>query len=615
MSKGIYLGCAGIVCVELFRQAMPDNFLGVVSMQLYLRLLGYARPYIPYMVASVVCMIILSATTSAIAYLVKPAIDEVFLKRDYTMLVVIPILTVIAYLVKGLSDYGQSYLMGAVGNRVVTDLRARLYEHIQRMSLSFFTKTSTGLLMSRIANDVGILQRATSDSLKKILENAFLIIGLSGVALYQNWRMALFCLVLLPVAAFPIKRFGKQTRRYSKKSQERMASISTFLDETISGNQTIKSFCLERFEIERFFKETERLLHVGLNSLKVGAYSTPVMELIGGIIGAVIIYYGGYNVIKGTMTPGEFFSFIAAVAMLYRPVKGLSRENMKVQKGLAAAARVFELLDTVPDVQDKPGAITLPRFSEAIEFRNVSFSYEDRMVLKDVSFTARAGEVVAIVGHSGAGKTTIANLLLRFYDVTEGAICIDGYDIRDVTVRSLRQQIAFVSQETVLFNDTIRNNITYGSLGVPEENIIAAAKAAYAHDFIMALPEGYDTVVGEKGMHLSGGQRQRIAVARALVKNAPILILDEATSALDAHSEQQVQKALERLMVGRTTILIAHRLATVRNADTIIVLQDGEIIERGTHEDLLAQQGVYQRLIEIQSGYVKQPAPPAAHIR
>ena len=584
-------------------------------MKLYLRLLGYARPYLTYMIASVICMIGLSGTTSAIAYLVKPAIDEVFLKEDFTMLVVIPVLLVLAYFLKGVSDYGQSYLMGAVGNRVVTDLRARLYDHIQRLSLSFFSKTSTGILMSRIANDVGILQRATSDSLKKILENTFLIIGLSAVALYQNWRMALFCLVLLPVAAFPIRRFGKQTRRYSKKSQERLASISTFLDETISGNQTIKSYCLERFEIERFSKETERLLQLGLKSLKVGAYSTPVMELIGGVIGALIIYYGGYNVIKGTMTPGEFFSFIAAVAMLYRPVKGLSRENMKVQKGLAAAARVFELLDTMPDVKDKPGALELPSFSKVIEFRNVSFRYEERLVLKNVTFSARVGEVVAIVGHSGAGKTTIANLLLRFYDVSEGGIFIDNHDIRDVTIRSLRRQIAFVSQETILFNDTIRNNIAYGSVGVPEEKIIAAAQAAYAHEFIMALPEGYDTVVGEKGMKLSGGQRQRIAVARALVKDAPILILDEATSALDAHSEQQVQQALEKLMVGRTTILIAHRLATVRNADTIIVLQDGEIVERGTHEDLLNQKGVYKRLIEIQSGYKKQPVQPAAHIR
>jgi len=562
------------------------------------------------MIVSVLCMATLSATTSAIAYLVKPAIDEVFLKRDFTMLKLIPVLLVIAYFLKGASDYGQSYLMGAVGNCVVTDLRARLYEHIQRLSLSFFSKTSTGVLMSRIANDVGVLQRATSDSLKKILENSFLIIGLAGVALYQNWRMALFCLVLLPIAAFPIRRFGKQTRRYSKRSQERLGSISTFLDETISGNQTIKSFCLERFETERFFKETERLLHVNLNSLKVGAYSTPVMELIGGMIGAAIIYYGGYNVIKGTMTPGEFFSFIAAVAMLYRPVKGLSRENMKVQKGLAAAVRVFELLDLVPDVQEKPDAPALPPFRSAIEFRQVSFGYEDKVVLKNISFTARAGEVVAIVGHSGAGKTTIANLLLRFYDVTDGGIFIDGHDIREVTISSLRQQIGFVSQETVLFHDTIRNNISYGSRHVSEEKIIAAAKAAFAHDFIMALPEGYDTVVGEKGMQLSGGQRQRIAIARAIIKDAPILVLDEATSALDAHSEQQVQQALEELMVGRTTILIAHRLATVRNADSILVIQDGEIIERGTHEDLVACSGVYKRLLEIQSGYDKK-APPA----
>ncbi len=580
-------------------------------MKLYLRLLGHARPYLSYMIASVVCMVILAATTSAIAYLVKPAIDDVFLKRDYMMLMLIPALVVAAYFVKGASDYGQSYLMGAVGNRVVTDLRTALYRHIQGLSLSFFTRTSTGILMSRIANDVGILQRATSDSLKKILENSFMIIGLSGVALYQNWRMAAFCLVVLPLAAIPIVRFGKKNRRFSKRSQERMGSISTFLDETISGNQTVKSFCMEQFEIARFFKETGRLLQVNLDSLRIGAYSTPVMELLGGVLGAVVIYYGGYNVIKGTMTPGEFFSFIAAVAMLYRPVKGLSRENMKVQKGLAAAVRVFEVLDLVPDIQDRPDALALPPFSSSIEFRDVSFQYEDRPVLKNVSFSARAGEVVAVVGHSGAGKTTIANLLLRFYDVSGGGIFIDGHDIRDVTIKSLRQQTAFVTQETVLFNDTVRSNLAYGSHDVPEEKIIAAAQAAHAHDFIMAMPEGYATVIGEKGMRLSGGQRQRIAIARALVKDVPILILDEATSALDAHSEQQVQQALETLMQGRTTILIAHRLATVRNADRIIVLQDGEIVEWGNHDDLIGQKGIYNRLIEIQSGYEKKSTSPA----
>lgn len=580
-------------------------------MKIYLRLLAYAKPYLTYMICAVVCMLILAGTTSAIAYLVKPAIDDVFMKKDKVMLALIPILVIAAYFVKGAADYGQAYLMGNVGNRVVTDLRDKLYRHIQGLSLSFFTTTSTGVLMSRIANDVGILQRATSDSVKKLLENSFMIIGLTGVAFYQNWEMAAFCFLFLPLSAIPIIRFGTKNRSFSRRTQERMGSISTFLDETISGNQTVKSFCMEKYEVSRFLKETERLLNIGLKTLQVSAYSSPIMELFGGIIGAALVYYGGYNVIKGTMTPGEFFSFIAAVAMLYRPIKGLSRENMKVQKGLAAAVRVFEVLDILPDIQDKPDAAPLPAFRQRIEFREVTFQYEDRPVLKSVSFTAKAGEVVALVGHSGAGKTTIVNLLLRFYDVSSGGIFLDGINIKDAVLKSLRQQIAFVTQETILFNDTVRNNLSYGSHEVTQEQIVNAAQAAYAHEFIQAMPEGYDTVIGEKGMRLSGGQRQRIAIARALVKNAPILILDEATSALDTHSEHHVQQALENLMQGRTTILIAHRLATVRKADQIIVLQEGKIIERGNHEDLMNQNGIYNRLIEIQSGYEKKSTSPA----
>ncbi|MBN2107652.1 MAG: lipid A export permease/ATP-binding protein MsbA [Deltaproteobacteria bacterium] len=575
-------------------------------MNLYLRLLAYARPYLIYMIGSVICMGILAATTSAIAYLIKPAIDDVFLKKDLAMLYLIPALVVLAYFIKGAADYGQAYLMGNVGTRTVTDIRDILYRHIQSLSLSFYSKTSTGMLMSRIANDVGILQRSVSDSIKKILESIFTVIGLTGVAFYQNWKLAAICFLVLPWMAIPIVRFGTKNRRFSRKTQERMGAMTTFLDETISGNQTVKSFCMEEYETSRFFKETRRLLDVSLATIRVSAYASPIMEFCGaGVMGALLIYTGGYLVIKDHMTPGEFFSFVAAMAMLFRPIKSMSRENMKVQKGMAAATRVFEVLDIKPDITDKEGAMALPPFSRSIEFRDVVFQYEDKPVLKSLTFTAAAGEVVAFVGHSGAGKTTIANLLLRFYDVNAGAILIDGIDIRDVTIRSLREQIAFVAQETVLFNDTVSNNISYGSPTVTQEQIVEAAKAALAHDFIEAMPEGYNTVIGEKGVRLSGGQRQRMAIARALVKNAPILILDEATSALDTHSEQQVQAALENLMKGRTTIMIAHRLSTIRNADQIIVLQEGDIIERGSHRDLLDQKGVYTRLIEIQSGYEK----------
>jgi subfamily B ATP-binding cassette protein MsbA len=574
-------------------------------MKVYLRLLSFAKPYVFYIIASFICMLILSGTTSAIAYLVKPAIDDVFLKQDFRMLVVIPILLIIVFFVKGLTDFGQSYLMGYAGNSTVTDIREAVYRHIQSLSLSFFTKTSTGTLMSRIANDVDILRRAVSDSIKKVLRNFFLVIGLTGVAFYQNWKMSLFCFLLLPWVLIPIVRLGRKSKRYSRRSQERMGRISTFLDETISGNQTVKAFCMENYANERFIKEIDRLFRINIRNLKVSALSSPIMEIFGGLLGAAIIYYGGYSVIQGSMTTGEFTSFIAAVGLLYRPIKTLGRENLKVQSGLAAAVRVFEVLDLIPEIKDKPNAVQLPAFREFIEFRNVSFRYEDQWVLKNLNLKAEAGKIVAIVGHSGAGKTTIVNLLLRFYDVTSGGIFIDGIDIKDVTIKSLRQQIAVVTQQTILFNDTVRNNICYGSYAITDEKIIQAAKAAYAHEFIKAMPEGYETFIGEKGVKLSGGQCQRISIARALVKDVPILILDEATSSLDTHSEREVQQALENLMQGRTTFLIAHRLSTVRNAHQIIVLSDGEIVERGTHDDLLQQKGVYNKLIDIQSGYHK----------
>ena len=574
-------------------------------MKIYLRLLAYAKPYILYMAASVLCMLILSGTSAGIAYLVKPAIDDVFVNTDFSMLYAIPILVIIAYIVKGLSEYGQAYFMGYVGNRIVTDIREVVYRHIQSLSLSFFSNTSTGLLMSRLAMDIDILQRSVSESVKKLLKSFFLVIALSGVVFYQNWMMALGCFFLLPWVAIPMAKFGKKSKKYSKRTQEQMASISAFLDETISGIQTVKAFCMEGYGKERFAREIDRLFRINIKDLKVVALSSPLMQLLGGLMGAAIIYYGGYSVIKGSMTTGEFFSFMAAVAMLYKPIKALGKENMQIQKGMAAAVRVFDMLDIVPVIKDSPDAAELPALKESVEFRDVCFQYEDRPVLKNASFKATAGEIVAFVGHSGAGKTTIANLLLRFYDINAGGIYIDGTNIKDVKVKSLRQQIAFVTQETILFNDTVHSNISYGSTDVTEEEIIQAAKAANAHEFIQAMPEGYETTIGEKGARLSGGQRQRISIARALVKDAPILILDEATSALDTHSEKEVQRALETLMQGRTTFLIAHRLSTVRNADQIIVLADGQIVESGNHEDLIKHSGVYNRLLEIQGGYRK----------
>jgi ATP-binding cassette, subfamily B, bacterial MsbA len=536
---------------------------------------------------------------------------EVLIKnhtRDYRMLTLIPALIILCYLLKGLADFGQHYLIGSAGNRAIMDMRNDLYRHIQNMSLSFFSRVTTGEIMSRISNDVGILRRSLSNSVMKLTRNLFLAIGLTAVVIYQNWQMAILCLVVLPTLSYPIIKLGSKGRRYSRKTQEKMGEISSFLDEAISGNQTVKSCCMESYETARFAAETERIYRFSVKGVKISALSSPIMHVFGAVLAAGIIYYGGYQVISGHMTPGQFFSFMAALALLLKPIKTLSGENIRLQRSLAAAQRIFAMMDIAPDIVEKPDARELSQLQSSIELRAVWFRYEEDWVVKNLSLNAPAGSVTALVGHSGAGKSTITNLLLRFYDPQQGAILIDGVDIRDITIASLRSQIAFVSQETILFNDSVRNNISYGSPDTADEAVIAAARAAYAHAFIEQMPEGYDTMIGEKGVKLSGGQRQRIAIARAIMKNAPILILDEATSALDTRSEQIVQRALDNLMRDRTTFIIAHRLSTIRNADQILVMADGEVVERGTHADLMRHSGVYNRLIDIQNGYKKKPA-------
>ena len=593
-------------------------------MNLYRRLFGLVKPYWFRLGGAMLCMVFVSLLTAAQAFLVKPALDGVFLKqeqvptwvkniiiqlhldslllkKDMEMLLLLPIVIILLFLFKGIFDYGQAYLMNYVGLRIVADIREKLYNHLQTLSLSFFAKTPTGILISRITNDVNLIQGSVSNAVTGIIKDTFTIFALIGVVIYRDWKLALITLLFFSFVIIPIKEFGKKLRKFSRRSQQRMGSITTFLHETITGNRIVKAFNMEEYEKRRFAEENNRFFKILFKRVKIRALSPPLMEFIGGLGVAIIIWVGGYRVIRGEMTPGEFFSFMTGLFLLYAPIRDLNKVNLEVQEGIAAATRVYELLDTVPEIQDEEGAIPLPPISKVIDFEKITFKYGQEAVLKDISLHVKAGEVIALVGMSGAGKTSLVNLLPRFYDIEKGRILIDGKDIREVTLQSLRNQISLVTQQTILFNDTVRNNIAYGNIHCcSDQEIIEAARAAHAHDFILKLPQGYDTLIGEQGVKLSGGERQRLSIARALLKNAPILILDEATSSLDSDSETEVQRALDQLMEGRTVLVIAHRLSTIRNAHRIIVLSEGQIVEQGTHEELITRNGEYRRLYDLQ---------------
>ena len=569
-------------------------------MDIYKRLIKLAKPHLPKFILAMLCMLVVGGLTSALAFLVKPVLDDIFMKKNAAMLKWIPIAVVAIYMLKGLCSYVQTILMNFIGQRVVADIRNRLYQVIQTQSMSFFTKNPTGILMSRITNDVNSMQGAVSEAVTSLLKDSFTLICLMFVIFYRDWQLALVAMVIFPVTIYPIATFGRKIRKLATRTQVTMGSLTTLLQETISGARIVKAFGREDYESSRFSRENENLLKLTLKSVTISAVSSPFMEFLGGVGIAAIIFYGGYQVIQGVSTPGTFFSFLAALILLYEPIKRLTNVNNTIQQGIAGAQRVFSIIDAVPEIRNKPEAIPLPAISKAIDIRNVTFRYEDTPVLKQINLSVRAGEAVAFVGMSGGGKTTLVNLIPRFYDVSEGQILIDGRDIRDVTMESLRAQIGIVTQQTILFNDTVRNNIIYGDIEKTEADVIRAAKAANAHHFIMNLPEGYDTVIGEQGTKLSGGERQRISIARALLKDAPILVLDEATSSLDTEAEIEVQEALENLMKGRTTLVIAHRLSTIRNADRIVVLVNGEIVEEGTHEALLDKKGEYFRLYQMQ---------------
>ncbi len=570
------------------------------DIHLYLRLLNYVKLYWPRFLGAVVAMLLVSGITALLAYLVKPFLDDVFFKKNLQMLYVLPPLLVALYAAKGGLSFFHTYQMHYIGLRIVTLLRDKLFRHLQRQPHAFFDREATGVLMSRVVYDVLLLQDSVAKVITSFFKDVFTLVGLTVVIFYQDWQLALIAILVFPLAAYLIVHFGQRLRGLAKESQKSVARLNLLLQENFTGQRIVKAFAREDFEAVRFAGANEHFRQVQMKLRIMRELSSPVMELLGALGMAVIISYGGYHVIQGTTTPGTFFSFLAALLMLYAPIRGLGSAQNSIQEALAAAQRVFSVLDLEPAIMDCPGAPVLQPLSRDITYRQVAFSYGDDAVLRDVDFTVHKGDMLALVGPSGAGKTTLLNLLPRFYEVTSGAILIDGVDIREVSLASLRAQIGVVTQQTILFNETVRYNVAYGRLEATETEIIEALRAAHAYDFVMALPQGLDTVIGEQGIRLSGGERQRLAIARALLKDPPVLILDEATSSLDSESEREVQQALDRLIEGRTTLVIAHRLSTVRHADRLVVMDGGHIVETGTHEELLRVDGLYKRLYDIQ---------------
>ena len=570
-------------------------------MKNYIRLMNYIRPYVKHLAFAIVCIVLAAAANLYVPWIIKDMIDKVLMERDMAMLNLIAGGIIVVFFFRGIFYYGQSYLVSFVGQRVVIDIREALFEKFQRMPLAYFDRHQTGEIMSYVTNDVQALQNALVDKLIELVTESSVLVGSIVLMFYLDWKLTFITLITVPLVGQAMNIFGKKLKRSGIVIQERLADINSLLQESISAVRVVKSFVRERYEIERFHRQNELNFQAEMKNVQLTSLLTPTVEFLAAITVTFILWIGGYEVVQDDLTAGALVAFLTYAVNLANPVKRISRIYGTVQRAMAAADRVFDVIDMEEMIHDKEDAVPLPKIEGRVAVKDVSFSYkEGAPALSHVSLEASPGQLVAFVGPSGAGKSTIANLIPRFYEVDEGVIEIDGHDVRDVTLNSLREQIGIVPQETMLFSSSVRENIRYGRLEATDEEVEEAARAANAEEFILQLPQGYETKIGERGLNLSGGQRQRIAIARAILKNPRILILDEATSALDTESEKIVQAALDKLMVGRTSFAIAHRLSTIFNADCIYVIDGGHIVEQGTHEELLAAGGLYSTLYNIQ---------------
>lgn len=570
-------------------------------MKNYWRLLLYIKPYIRRLMLAVICIIMAAAANLYVPWIIKDMIDKVLADRDLMMLNLIAVGIIVVFFFRGIFYYGQSYLVSYVGERVIIDLRDVIFRKFQRLPMAYYDKHQTGEIMSYITNDVGAVQNALVGQLIDAFTEGSILIGSIVMMFILDWKLTFVTLITVPLVGQAMKIFGRKLKSSSREVQEQLANITALMQESISAERIVKSFVREDYEGVRFHKQNERNFDAKMKNVRQSSLLTPTVEFLAAITVTFILWIGGYEVVTGALTAGSLIAFLTYSVNLANPVKRLSRIYGNLQQAMAAIDRVFGILDLPEPIKDKDDAVELPKIKGHVIVKDVNFSYKKGVpALQDVNLEAMPGQMIAFVGPSGAGKSTIANLLPRFYDIDSGSIQIDGYDIRDVTLGSLRGQIGIVPQETVLFSTTVRENIRYGRLDATDEEVEAASRAANADEFIMQLPDGYDTMIGERGLNLSGGQRQRMAIARAILKNPQILILDEATSALDTESEKIVQAALDKLMVGRTSFVIAHRLSTIFNADQIFVIDHGKIREHGTHEELLRLGGLYSTLYNIQ---------------